>query len=938
MKRTRKLTALLLGIMMLLEIPLMGCGGIITSGSEYCYRFIDNIIAGEFDAAYDMIAESIKKPEEKPDVTATPMAIATDTPEPREDDEKRSEQELDDLVVEDGVVQETPEPTPTPTPTPTPEPTKTPKPTKTPEPTPTPSPSPTPDAEGNPYVEKTISRSEFVSKYQGIFEEMGVTSIDYTVTDNMDGEIIATVNYTLTYHTEKGGDLTYDFEIEANRIERRWTINWSPKLIFPIMDWGDTMRVGILQSKRGEILADGVPYAQNVNIVTVFSVPSTIEDMDAFYKGVLSIPEVVAGLETEERKGEKALDYALSRTRNDFCKICTFFPDELTDDLKQRILAVQGLAIDTQNYGTTRYYPFGESLAHIVGYAGIVTKKELAKYEAAGDTRYNGDSWVGKYGLEVTYEDNLTGTNGSFTYIQDSVGGSKGVLYRTEAVDGQDLHLTIIPELQERLESLVDTIVYDEEVRGCVVVLNPTTGAIQAITSWPAFDLNYVARGMPEEEWEALKNDKINLRLFNRAVQGIYTPGSVFKLITTAALLETGTITPNDVFPAGEELIGDTNDEWMPSDAISPGFAEMANDRPLKRTATSNRRTPMNLENSIIQSDNLFFAWAALKMGRDKFEAFLRNFGFETPIEFEIKDEEGNYIAATPQIYSILKHDNGDWAYDENGRPKEKSGWPQNDYDLAVSGYGQGQLMVSPLQMACFISAYANNGNIMVPYVVDSIWHADGTDYNLVKQTEPKIWKANAIQQSTINAVHEALGLVVTSGTAHYMTDRYYFKGYTHNNGYQIIGKTGTAEITDDKTKELGWFVAWRDGVEPQNARLVCVMLEINLNDKGKIPSETEINMMKFDLARCLLKDNPLNDFYGEVDTVKLLSGEKNYSEGATNNLSNALSALGQDTSGLASNQPGAVNTNTQATAAPVTPTPLPMPQETPQLSIEIIG
>ena len=329
--------ALAMSLVMLLTALLSGCS-VLTSGSDYCYRFIDNIIAGEFDKAYDMIADSIQRAEDPSKATATPEAIATDTPEPREDDDTRSEQELDDDEVVDGKVVETPEPTPSPTPTPTPEP------TATPTPSPSPSPSPTPDADGNPYVEKTISRSEFSAKYRGIFEEMGVTSIDYTVTDVLDGEIVATVDYTMTYHTEKGGDLTYDFTIEANRIANRWTINWSPRLIFPIMDWGDTMRVGTLQSKRGEILCDGVPYAQNVNIVTIFCMPSTIppEEMEAFYQGVLSIPEVVKNMNTEERQGRDALDYALSRTRNDFCKICTFFPDQLTDDLKARILALLG--------------------------------------------------------------------------------------------------------------------------------------------------------------------------------------------------------------------------------------------------------------------------------------------------------------------------------------------------------------------------------------------------------------------------------------------------------------------------------------------------------------------------------------------------------------------------------------------------------------------
>ncbi|MBQ3663072.1 MAG: hypothetical protein II914_02945 [Clostridia bacterium] len=866
----KRVLSLAIAFMVLVTGLLPGCA-MLSSGSDYCRRFIDYIADGEFERAYDMIDTVTKRDEPETDAKVTPMAVPTDTVEAHDD---AKDQTPDDEEVIDGKVVETPEPTATPTPSPTP------KPTPTPSPTAVPTPSPTPDAEGNPYVDKTISRSEFVSKYRGIFEEMGVTQITYDITDVLDGDIIATINYTQTYHTEKAGPMTFDFEIEANRIENRWSINWSPSLIFPMMQWGDTVRVGTLQSKRGEILCDGVPYAQNVDIVTIFSVPSTIEDMDAFYQGVLSIPELVDGLNTEERQGKAALDYALSRTRNDFCKICTFFPDELTDDLKQRILSVQGLAIDTQNYGTTRYYPYGESLAHIVGYAGIVTKKELRKYEQLGDTRYNGDSWVGKYGLEITYEDDLTGTNGSFTYIQTSTGGSRAVLYRTEAVDGKDLHLTIIPEVQQRLDEVVNTVVYDENVRGCVVVLNPKTGAIQAMKSWPAFNLNEVARGMPEEEWEAMKNDKVNLRLFNRAVQGLYTPGSVFKLMTTAALLETNTMTENDVFPVSETLIGDTKDEWMPSDIISQGFSVLANGRPLKRTATSNRLTPMNLINSIIQSDNLYFAYAGLRLGRQKFEAYLRNLGWETPIEFEIRDDEGNPIAASPQIYAILKNDDGSIVYEESGRPKPKR--DQNDYDLAVSGYGQGQLLVSPLQMACFVSAYANNGDIMVPYVVDSIWHADGTDYNLIRKVQPKVWKKNAIKQSTIDTVHDALFQVCQIGTARYLTDQLYRKGYYHNLGYTIIGKTGTAEITDDKSKELAWFVAWRDkepdgsDITTEEARLVCVMLEINLNSEGKIPPNTEIAQMKFDIARCMLKDSTLNRFYGEqgknTDAVQLMA------------------------------------------------------------------
>ena len=130
-------------------------------------------------------------------------------------------------------------------------------------------------------MEKTISRTEFINKYKSIFDELQLEGMEYHVEDVEDGDIIAIVNYTLTYHTghetEDGNDLIYEMEIVANRVEGRWTIEWSPKLIFPMMDWGDTVRVGVLQSKRGEILCDGVPYAQNVNLYTVYAVPSSVD-------------------------------------------------------------------------------------------------------------------------------------------------------------------------------------------------------------------------------------------------------------------------------------------------------------------------------------------------------------------------------------------------------------------------------------------------------------------------------------------------------------------------------------------------------------------------------------------------------------------------------------------------------------------------------------
>jgi len=186
---------------------------------------------------------------------------------------------------------------------------------------------------------------------------------------------------------------------------------------------------------------------------------------------------------------------------------------------------------------------------------------------------------------------------------------------------------------------------------------------------------------------------------------------------------------------------------------------------------------------------------------------------------------------------------------------------PLNEYDLAVTGYGQGEILMSPLQMACYASAYANHGTIMQPYIVDSIWHADKTNYSLVEQREPRVYRT-ILQQGTIDNIYPALLKVCTTGTARWLTNSFITKRPL-DLGYTMAGKTGTAEINNDKTKELAWFICWRDskGGEPvsaADARLVCIMLEIDLTKLAD-----EWSQMKFDIARALLRDDVLNTTEG---------------------------------------------------------------------------
>ena len=283
-----------------------------------------------------------------------------------------------------------------------------------------------------------------------------------------------------------------------------------------------------------------------------------------------------------------------------------------------------------------------------------------------------------------------------------------------------------------------------------------------------------------------------------------------------------------------------------------------------------------------------------MRMGWTKFQAFMEQIGWNKTIELETTGTQPRiYWKVSPTDTEKVAWQNlaeggvSIWSKQPDGTYKEvpnvhlvldkqlygldvskpqlanqrTADTPLNEYDLAVTGYGQGEILMSPLQMACYASAYANHGTIMQPYIVDSIWHADKTNYELVEQREPKVYRT-ILQQGTIDNIYPALLKVCTTGTARWLTNSFITKRPL-DLGYTMAGKTGTAEINNDKTKELAWFICWRDskGGEPvsaEDARLVCIMLEIDLTKLAD-----EWSQMKFDIARALLRDDVLNTTEG---------------------------------------------------------------------------
>ncbi len=645
-----------------------------------------------------------------------------------------------------------------------------------------------------------VTEQEFADKYVNIFDALQIKSISY---DNInvlqEGEVLTALSYTAVYRSVLAGDMKNDFKLTAVMEGGEWRMEWTPALIFPEMTWGDTVRLATIAAKRGEILAGGYALAATVGAISVYGAPSRIEDEDVFCTQVSPL----LGMTAEEIKA------ALKKAYNDVAVLKTYYSDELASSVREQLLSVTGIGIDDGNFKVQREYPYGSLLAHLIGYVGPVsaaTNEELealihALNEKIGDDdTYNVDSVVGKLGLERQYETELHGKNGEEIFIFSANGEKKRTLYKQSAKDGDDIELTINMELQKRAEEVLRLVLYGETTAGAVVVLNPLTGEVQAIASYPTYDLNLFSRGISQKDYDALVSNPAK-PLINRVTQGLYPPGSVFKAFTAAAALESGTLNEDYVFNGEID-----EDYWTPSE-----FGTWIWPR-IKRTDMKNRPGPLNMHNAIITSDNIYFANAALLTGEDSFFNYMRNLGMEESIPFDIN-------VATPQLLN--------------------EGTELSLKLLADSGYGQGEILVTPLQLASMFSLFANGGNIVTPHIVQGRYEEDGILIKPVYESQTEIWKENVVSESVIAELLPMLEHVTSrdyNGTGHALKV----------SSCVVAAKTGTAEIGNDKSREISWFAGFRTGVSEENARLVLVMLEV--------PAGTEYSTLKFDIARELLK------------------------------------------------------------------------------------
>ncbi len=613
---------------------------------------------------------------------------------------------------------------------------------------------------------ETTPLADFVSRYNNISAGMEIKSISYTqlsIEENSEtGGYTALVG--LTYHCERLGDVYQQISLSLSQEGASWRIVYHPSLLLTDLDWEDTVAVNTLKPDRGEILdEDGNQYAVNSYADTVYVDLNEVGDYNACAQALAPLV------------GMDALDIltimSSERAQADKIALVTYYiPGKLESAQRTLIEAVPGVGVDSSRFTPIRYYPQGATLAHTIGYTTVATAEDLATMD---ENIYSVDSQIGRSGLEAAYESTLCGRKGVELVIMQpgDEGGfkRKQTVKRVDAVDGQDLIITIDLALQRRAEEELAAL---GGTPGSVIAIDPATGAVEACAVWPSYDLNIYADRDVSSLYNALLEDP-KTPLFNRATQGLYPPGSTVKPLVALMAFDEGKFSLNTEFTG--EIV---KRQWMPTvnGWVYPAI-----------TRATDYLPPYNMRNAIIHSDNIYFANVALTCGWEAIVGLYENIGFGQRIAYDIP-------VTASRIYSDTSR--------------------SNLRLLADMGYGQGQLLVSPLQMASIYTAFTNNGDILSPYIVSSTAQTVNGRYQQTAQfPAAQVAFSDALPEQNLLLMERILIETIDNSSL------------ARTKGLTVAGKTGTAQLDDVQKREIAWIIGYAKHSDYD--RLVCVNLEI---------------------------------------------------------------------------------------------------------------
>lgn len=599
-------------------------------------------------------------------------------------------------------------------------------------------------------TQKKFPPEKFIDRYKKVYKDLDIHDLKISFhkleEDTLDRAMdkgTATVPFTVKMDSV-AGPIHFDYKAKMVRKtdkddEENWYIAWDPGFIFPEIKNGGDIHIDTEEPQRGEIIdRNKMPLAMNDTVWQIGVVPSKLKSD--------SSKEEIAKL---LHMSTKEID---SKMNADWVKPDLFVPlkkIQKSDPAADQLWAIEGVAGQEVS---GRVYPLGKAAAHLTGYIGTITAEELKKIGKKAS--YSANDIIGKSGLEKLFEDTLRGQQGSKIYVtKKDVDGetTDKVIAEKPVKNGETVQLTIDVNVQEEIYNT-----YNGEA-GTAAAVNPKTGETLALVSSPAYDPNVMSYGISQDQWEALE-DNPKKPMLNR-FSSTYASGSVIKPITAAIGLKNGTIKPDE----GVTINGL---DW----SNGKGWGDY------KVHRVSGTSSPVDLNDALNRSDNIYFAMHAVKMGSDKFVKGLHDFGLgeKFPFEYPIKQS---------QISNNGKLD--------------------NEVLLANTSYGQGEAQFSALHLATAYTTFLNEGDMLKPLL-------------LTKDKKKQVWKKNLLNEKQAKEIQKDLRDVVVKGTG----------AEAKRKDFAVSGKTGTAELKaskDDKSgDENGWFV----GYPTKKQEIVIAMMQ----------------------------------------------------------------------------------------------------------------
>ncbi len=538
---------------------------------------------------------------------------------------------------------------------------------------------------------------------------------------------------------------------------------------------GNRVRIQWIKPPRGLILdRNEKPLVENVPNFTLFVVPGDLPKDNTERVQVLS--SVSKTLDLDEKVIQEKVDsYLTEVSKNDQKKITVYQPLMLAEHIdinhaiKLKIESNQlpGIAISAES---GRKYLGGNVFSNILGYTGKINEAEQKSYL---DKNYQADDVIGKVGVEKYYEDVLRGTYGRNHVEVDSMGKVKKVIASEQPQPGMNLILSIDKDYQNKLQQLLDDQVNRlQKTGGAAIALDPRNGEILALVTSPTYDNNVFSGGLTNEQYQQLIADP-RQPLFNRPLSGEYPSGSTIKPLIASAALNEGNITPSTTVTSTG---GIKIDKWFFPDWKAGGHGVT------------------NLTKALSESVNTFFyaiggGYEDIKgLGVEKIKEYADKFGFGKTLGIDMSGEATGFLP------------DKEW----KERVKKESWYIGDTYHLAI---GQGDLLVTPLQIANLTAIMANGGTFYQPHVVrstiDPITHA-------VTYQNPQIIQEQILPKTSIQPVRQGLREGVLTGSSRSLQDL----------PVTSAGKTGTAQYSDDKTH------AWFTGFAPyDNPEIVITVL-----------------------------------------------------------------------------------------------------------------